>query len=68
MLSSLYLLTIVEFCYQQATSWKLDEAIQLFYIGNEGGMLPSGTDTLPESNDQVAAQSWRFDNDIIWSL
>ncbi|XP_010476513.1 PREDICTED: plant UBX domain-containing protein 7 [Camelina sativa] len=44
--------------FLQATSWKLDEAIQLFYIGNEGGMLPSGTHTLPESNDPMASQSW----------
>lgn len=27
--------------FLQATSWKLEEAIQLFYIGNEGGAAPS---------------------------
>jgi len=49
---------VVESFYQQATSWKLEEAIQLFYIGNEGGMLQSGTHTQPASNDDAAAQSW----------
>ncbi|AAF63167.1 T5E21.7 [Arabidopsis thaliana] len=44
--------------FLQATSWKLEEAIQLFYIGNEGGMLQSGTHTQPASNDDAAAQSW----------
>ncbi|CAH2037697.1 unnamed protein product, partial [Thlaspi arvense] len=44
--------------FLEATSWKLDEAIQLFYVGGEGGMLPSGTHTQPASGDHMAAQSW----------
>lgn len=52
---------IVEFFYQQATSWKLEEAIQLFYVGGEGGMVSSGTHTQPRSNDPMAAQSWGYD-------
>ncbi|KAK3222369.1 hypothetical protein Dsin_009394 [Dipteronia sinensis] len=27
--------------FLQATSWKLEEAIQLFYVGNESGVMPS---------------------------
>ncbi|CAH8389068.1 unnamed protein product [Eruca vesicaria subsp. sativa] len=44
--------------FLEATSWKLDEAIQLFYVGGEVGMLPSGTHTQPASDDYMAAQSW----------
>ncbi|ESQ35351.1 hypothetical protein EUTSA_v10007578mg [Eutrema salsugineum] len=44
--------------FLEATSWKLEEAIQLFYVGGEGGMLPSGTHTQPASDDHMAAQSW----------
>ncbi|KAJ4915790.1 Plant UBX domain-containing protein 7 [Raphanus sativus] len=29
--------------FLEATSWKLEEAVQLFYVGGEGGILPSGT-------------------------
>lgn len=32
---------IANFVCVQATSWKLEEAIQLFYIGNEGGAAAS---------------------------
>ncbi|KAG9442430.1 hypothetical protein H6P81_018284 [Aristolochia fimbriata] len=33
--------------FLQATSWQLEEAIQLFYIGNEGGGLPSTSASQP---------------------
>ncbi|OVA03630.1 UBX [Macleaya cordata] len=33
--------------FLQATSWKLEEAIQLFYIGNENGVLASSSYTAP---------------------
>ncbi|XP_042487352.1 plant UBX domain-containing protein 7-like isoform X2 [Macadamia integrifolia] len=36
--------------FLQATSWKLEEAIQLFYIGNEGGVLPSSSFSSPTEN------------------
>ncbi|KAL5762912.1 hypothetical protein ACOSP7_019176 [Xanthoceras sorbifolium] len=29
--------------FLQATSWKLEDAIQLFYVGNEGGVMASGS-------------------------
>ena len=32
-------------CGKQATSWKLDEAIQLFYVGNEGGVVASASES-----------------------
>lgn len=45
--------------FLQATSWKLEEAIQLFYVGSEGGVLPSATHSQPESNEHAAADlSW----------
>ncbi|KAF8099254.1 hypothetical protein N665_0247s0037 [Sinapis alba] len=58
--------------FLEATSWKLDEAIQLFYVGGEGGVLPSGTNTQPTVDDPMAAQSWggaetgneRMQNDV----
>ncbi|XVF85490.1 hypothetical protein PTKIN_Ptkin17bG0121700 [Pterospermum kingtungense] len=31
--------------FLQATSWKLDEAIQLFYVGNEGGVVASASES-----------------------
>ncbi|KAJ6721390.1 UBX DOMAIN-CONTAINING PROTEIN [Salix viminalis] len=39
--------------FLQATSWKLEDAIQLFYVGNEGGAVasashPPPTETWPE--------------------
>ncbi|KAL4586488.1 hypothetical protein LXL04_011124 [Taraxacum kok-saghyz] len=33
--------------FLQATSWKLEEAIQLFYIGNEGGAAASSSPYVP---------------------
>lgn len=37
--------------FLQATSWKLEEAIQLFYIGNDGGAAVSSSPVLPVEND-----------------
>ncbi|XP_074294279.1 plant UBX domain-containing protein 7-like [Silene latifolia] len=34
--------------FLQATSWKLEEAIQLFYVGNEGGAMTSSAYFPPE--------------------
>ncbi|KAJ0257000.1 Plant UBX domain-containing protein 7 [Hirschfeldia incana] len=59
--------------FLEATNWKLDEAIQLFYVGGEGGMLPTGTNTQPTVDDPMAAQSWgaadtgneRMQNDLV---
>ncbi|XP_074309030.1 plant UBX domain-containing protein 7-like [Silene latifolia] len=36
--------------FLQATSWKLDEAIQLFYVGNEGGAMPTTAYFPPAEN------------------
>ncbi|KAJ0037961.1 hypothetical protein Pint_22536 [Pistacia integerrima] len=36
--------------FLQATSWKLEEAIQLFYVGNEGGANVSTAHSSPEEN------------------
>ncbi|KAJ8769845.1 hypothetical protein K2173_008927 [Erythroxylum novogranatense] len=36
--------------FLQATSWKLEEAIQLFYIGNEGGVVASTQHSPPRDN------------------
>ncbi|KAK9275378.1 hypothetical protein L1049_022642 [Liquidambar formosana] len=46
--------------FLQATSWKLEEAIQLFYVGNEGGQLASSSYSPPTENltppaDQIPA-------------
>ncbi|KAH9611376.1 hypothetical protein KSS87_021307 [Heliosperma pusillum] len=43
--------------FLQATSWKLEEAIQLFYVGNEGGAMTSSAyfppeETTPHPTDQ----------------
>lgn len=40
--------------YGQATSWKLEDAIQLFYVGNEGGGVPgSSVPSPPTTNEQI---------------
>ncbi|KAJ4879321.1 Plant UBX domain-containing protein 7 [Raphanus sativus] len=44
--------------FLEATSWKLEEAIQLFYVGGEVAMLPSATHTHPAFDDPMDAQSW----------
>ncbi|XP_043696187.1 plant UBX domain-containing protein 7-like [Telopea speciosissima] len=36
--------------FLQATSWKLEEAIQLFYVGNDGGGLPPSSYSSPTEN------------------
>ncbi|GMP92601.1 hypothetical protein CsSME_00042757 [Camellia sinensis var. sinensis] len=41
--------------FLQATSWKLEEAIQLFYIGNEGGTAASSIYSPPLENDRPLA-------------
>ncbi|KAK4373416.1 hypothetical protein RND71_008800 [Anisodus tanguticus] len=44
--------------FLQATSWKLEEAIQLFYIGNEGGAAASASFNSPQlGNDAPLADS-----------
>lgn len=35
----------------QATSWKLEEAIQLFYVGNEGSGLASSSVSSPPTEN-----------------
>lgn len=35
----------------QATGWKLEEAIQLFYIGNEGGLAAQSVRSPPRESD-----------------
>ncbi|KAF5939658.1 hypothetical protein HYC85_023917 [Camellia sinensis] len=44
-----------EILWVQATSWKLEEAIQLFYIGNEGGTVASSIYSPPLENDRPLA-------------
>lgn len=34
----------------QATSWKLEEAIQLFYVGNDGGTVVASSSSPPREN------------------
>ncbi|XP_058090460.1 plant UBX domain-containing protein 7-like isoform X2 [Magnolia sinica] len=41
--------------FLQATSWKLEEAIQLFYVGNEGGGLASSSLSPPTENSPPLA-------------
>lgn len=36
----------------QATSWKLEEAIQLFYVGNESGVAASSSHFPPLKNER----------------
>ncbi|GMH14993.1 hypothetical protein Nepgr_016834 [Nepenthes gracilis] len=56
--------------FLQATSWKLEEAIQLFYVGNEGGVATSSSDSpSAEKIDPLADQNSSglrkdFGNDI----
>lgn len=35
----------------QASSWRLEEAIQLFYVGNDGGATASSVYSPPVEND-----------------
>ncbi|KAF2305751.1 hypothetical protein GH714_008031 [Hevea brasiliensis] len=43
---------------QQATSWKLEEALQLFYVGNEAGPVASVSHSPPTEN----ANTWADEN------
>ncbi|XP_015894280.1 plant UBX domain-containing protein 7 isoform X2 [Ziziphus jujuba] len=45
--------------FLQATSWKLEEAIQLFYVGNEGGAVAASPSQSPptENFDALADQT-----------
>lgn len=45
--------------HNQATSWKLEDAIQLYFIGNEGGAVPSTANSTP-TEDVVTDQSVRY--------
>lgn len=51
---------MVEFV-EQATSWKLEEAIQLFYVGNESGAMSAASPS-PVIDNAVssAEQSFRY--------
>ncbi|OAY25414.1 plant UBX domain-containing protein 7 isoform X2 [Manihot esculenta] len=42
--------------FLQATSWKLDEALQLFYVGNEGGPVASVSHSPPADNANTLAE------------
>ncbi|KAM2329808.1 plant UBX domain-containing protein 7-like isoform X1 [Malus sylvestris] len=43
--------------FLQATGWKLEEAIQLFYVGNEAGIMAEGAPLPTENIDQLAEQA-----------
>ncbi|XP_023769672.1 plant UBX domain-containing protein 7 [Lactuca sativa] len=43
--------------FLQATSWKLEEAIQLFYIGNEGGAASLPPYASPQNDTAMSDQS-----------
>lgn len=43
--------------YNQATGWKLEEAIQLFYVGNEAGIMAEAAPLPTENIDQLAEQA-----------
>ena len=48
---------------EQATSWKLEEAIQLFYIGSEGGTVVGGSSSQfppTENIEALAEQTARY--------
>lgn len=49
-------LTLVSWNVKQATSWKLDEALQLFYVGNEGGPVASVSHSPPADNANTLAE------------
>ncbi|CAK9141732.1 unnamed protein product [Ilex paraguariensis] len=38
--------------FLQATHWKLEEAIQLFFVGNEGGAVAQPSFSIPVENDR----------------
>lgn len=43
--------------FLQATSWKLEEALQLFYVGNEGGAMPASSEAPNEDVITMPDQS-----------
>ncbi|KAK8615644.1 hypothetical protein V6N13_017229 [Hibiscus sabdariffa] len=44
--------------FLQATSWKLDEALQLFYVGNEGGVVaPASESPAADNVDSLVDQN-----------
>lgn len=44
------------FFWEQATGWKLEEAIQLFFVGNEGGPVVTTSHSQPEENINYLAE------------
>ncbi|KAG2707699.1 hypothetical protein I3760_05G159700 [Carya illinoinensis] len=42
--------------FLQATGWKLEEAIQLFFVGNEGGPVVTTSHSRPEENINYLAE------------
>ncbi|XP_022734545.1 plant UBX domain-containing protein 7-like [Durio zibethinus] len=56
--------------FLQATSWNLDEAIQLFYVGNEGGVLASASESPAMENldswvDQNSCELESGNNNVV---
>ena len=41
--------------WEQATSWKLEEAIQLFFVGNEGGLVAAPSQSPAAENVNTLA-------------
>ncbi|WCJ33737.1 UBX domain-containing protein [Euphorbia peplus] len=50
--------------FLQATNWKLEEALQLFYIGNEGGQVASASHPLPPQMPPPFPDSNSVANDL----
>uniref|UniRef100_A0A0A0KSQ2 Uncharacterized protein n=1 Tax=Cucumis sativus TaxID=3659 RepID=A0A0A0KSQ2_CUCSA len=50
--------------FLQATSWKLEDAIQLFYVGNEGGVVgPPPVPSPPSTNEQINSSTDHISNE-----
>ncbi|KAG7030533.1 Plant UBX domain-containing protein 7, partial [Cucurbita argyrosperma subsp. argyrosperma] len=50
--------------FLQATSWKLEDAIQLFYVGNEGGAAgPPSIPSPPTTNEQINSSTGQTFNE-----
>lgn len=50
--------------FLQATSWKLEDAIQLFYVGNEGGVTgPPSVPSPPTTNEQINSSTDQTSNE-----
>ncbi|XP_022776514.1 plant UBX domain-containing protein 7-like isoform X2 [Durio zibethinus] len=59
--------------FLQATSWKLDEAIQLFYVGNEGGVAASASESPAVEHvdswvDQISGELKESGNNNVGSI